>query len=295
MKKVSLASKVARSCPECGHSHTKDYGIHRAFCLNCGYVPNGTEDYSRHCGNVPDDKTKIFIRPSSSEGGAIPQEGCVTRSEQDITLKRACDEWLKSAKASDQTEKNITEALYETTRIAIQLSLPKIVLKKASRLWKTILEKRLSRGRSIPAFSAAVVYIACRQCGVGITLDEITEVSKNDTGLVGRHCSILGRELNQVISLPRMEEYAPRILNKFHADERLAETVKRILNVVEELGLASGKDPRGIVSAAIYLASKLLEQRTTQRELSTIAHVTEMTIRKNCRILEKRIGFICTS
>jgi len=263
--------------------------------MNCGYVQNDIEKYSRHCENELNDETKTLIRPSSSERGTIPQESSISRSELGITSKLACDEWLKNAKASDQTEKNITESLSETTKIAIELSLPKIVLKKASRLWKTILEKRLSRGRSIPAFSAAVVYIACRQCGIGITLDEIAEVSKNDTRLVGRHCNILGRQLNQIIPLPRLEEYAPRILNKFHADERLAETVKEILSVVDELGLASGKDPRGIVSAAIYLASKLLGQRRTQREISTITDVTDMTIRKNCRILEKRVDFLCTS
>jgi len=223
------------------------------------------------------------------------QEKNVSRSELSITSKRACDEWLKNAKASDQTEKNVTEALCETTRIAIELSLPKIVLKKASELWKKILEKRLNRGRSIGTFSASVVYIACRQCGIGITLDEIAQISKNDTRLVGRHCSILGRQLNQVIPLPRMLEYAPRILSKLHVDERLTEAVKRILIVVEELGLASGKDPRGIVCAAIYLASKSLGQPITQRELSSITDISDMSIRKGCRILQKRIGFIGTS
>jgi len=262
--------------------------------MNCGHVHNSIEDHSRHCKNELDEKTKTHISPSSSGRCTIPQECSVSRSELGITSEHVCDEWLKNAKASDQTEKNITEALSETTRIAIELSLPKIVLEKASRLWKTILEKRVSRGRSIRAFSAAVVYIACRQCGIAITLDEIAEVSKNDTRLVGHHCSILGRQLNQVIPLPRVEEYAPRILSKLHADERLAETVKRILSVVEKLGLASGKDPRGIASAAIYLASKSLGQKRTQRELSNIADIADMTIRKNCRILEKRVAFICT-
>jgi len=263
--------------------------------MNCGYVQNGSEDYSRRCERQLDDKTKTFIKSSSSEGGTILQEGAASRPELAITSKRACDEWLKNAKASDQTEKNIIEALSETTRIAIELSLPKIVLKKASSLWKTILEKRVSRGRSISAFSAAVVYVASRQCGIGITLDEVANVSKNSARLVGHHCSILERQLNQVIPLPRLQEYAPRILSKLHADERLAQTVKKILGVVEELGLASGKDPRGIVSAAIYLASESLGQKATQRALSTVTDVTDMTIRKNCRILEKRVAFIGTS
>lgn len=285
---------MARSCPKCGHAHVKDSDeIRRAFCLDCGYVLNSSEDRSRPLENEVLKGTMTVAVSPQLERSTLVQEGNVSRSELGVISRRACDEWLKKAKASDQTEKNIAKAFCETTRIAIELSLPKIVLHRAADLWKTVLEKRLSRGRSLRALSAAIVYIACRQFSAGITLNEISGISETDTRIVGRYSSILGRELKQVIPLPRLEDYASRILNTLHADERLTGTVERILSIAQELGIASGKDPRGLSSAAIYLASTLLGDGRTQREISEVSRVTEMTIRKDCRALEKQISFLC--
>jgi len=285
---------MARSCPKCGHAHVKDSDeIRGAFCLDCGYVLNGSEDRSRPLENEVLRGTVTTAVSPQLERSTLVQEGNVSRSELSVISRCACEEWLKKAKASDQTEKNIVEAFCETTRIAIELSLPKIAVHRAADLWKTVLEKRLSRGRSSRALSAAIVYIACRQCSAGITLNEISEISETDAGIVGRYSSILGRELKQVIPLPRLEKYASRILNRLHADERLTDTVERILSVAQELGIGSGKDPRGVSSAAIYLASMLLGHKRTQREISETSRVTEMTIRKDCRALEKQVSFLC--
>jgi transcription initiation factor TFIIB len=260
--------------------------------LDCGYVFNAKDD-SRLVGNEAPRGAGTVAVSLRLERGTSEQQGNVSRSELGVISRCACAEWLKKARVSDQTEKNIAQAFSETTRIAIELSLSKIVVHRAADLWKIILKRRLSRGRSLRALSAAIVYTACRQCSAGITLNEIAEVSESDTRIVGRYCSILGRELKQVIPLPRLENYAPRILNELHADERLTDTVKRILSIAQKLGIASGKDPRGVSSAAIYLASRLLGQRRTQREISEVSGVTEMTIRKNCRALETQVRFLC--
>jgi transcription initiation factor TFIIB len=266
--------------------------IRRAFCLDCGYIFNAKDD-SRLVGNeAPRGAGTVAVSPRL-ERDTSAQQGNVSRSELGVISRCACAEWLKKARVSDQTEKNIAQAFSETTRIAIQLTLSKVVVQRAADLWKTALEKRLSRGRSLRALSAAIVYTACRQCSAGITLNEIAEVSETDTRIVGRYCSILARELKQAIPLPRLEDYASRILNELHADERLTWTVKRILSITQGVGIACGKDPRGISSAAIYLASILLGQRRTQREISQVGGVTEMTIRKNCRALEKQLRFLC--
>ena len=291
---MSLAFGMARSCPKCGHARVNDSDqIRRVFCLDCGYVLNGSEDRSIPLeSQVPRGAPTIAASPRL-ERSTLVQEVKVSRSELGVVSRQACDEWLKKAKTSDQTEKNIAEAFSETTRIAIELSLPKIVIHRAADLWKTVLEKRLSRGRSFRALSAAIVYVACRQCSVGITLNEISEITEVDAGIVGRYFSILGRELKQVIPLPRLEDYASRILDRLDADKRLTETVERILCVAQKLGIWSGKDPRGVASAGIYLACILLGQRRTQREISEVSRVTEMTIRKDCRALEKQISFLC--
>ncbi|MBA4459364.1 MAG: transcription factor IIB, partial [Nitrosopumilaceae archaeon] len=47
--------------------------------------------------------------------------------------------------------------------------------------------------------------------------------------------------------------------------------------------ITDGKAPNGIAAAYLYVASVLLGQSILQRDVSTIAGVTEVTIRNRCK------------
>ncbi len=47
--------------------------------------------------------------------------------------------------------------------------------------------------------------------------------------------------------------------------------------------IADGKAPNGIAAAYLYVASVLLGQNVLQRDVSSIAGVTEVTIRNRCK------------
>jgi len=53
------------------------------------------------------------------------------------------------------------------------------------------------------------------------------------------------------------------------------------------LKLTSGKNPLGIVAATIYISSKIIGEKITQRKLSEISRITQTTIRK--RIIGEKI------
>ena len=45
------------------------------------------------------------------------------------------------------------------------------------------------------------------------------------------------------------------------------------------MSISIGKDPTGLAAAAIYVASILTDERVTQKKISEISNVTEVTIR----------------
>ena len=47
--------------------------------------------------------------------------------------------------------------------------------------------------------------------------------------------------------------------------------------------ITDGKDPNGIAAAYLYVSSVLLGQNILQKDVSTIAGVTEVTIRNRCK------------
>ncbi|MEM1550619.1 MAG: hypothetical protein QXR13_01640, partial [Candidatus Bathyarchaeia archaeon] len=68
----------------------------------------------------------------------------------------------------------------------------------------------------------------------------------------------------------------------------------KILSVASSLRLTSGRGPIGIAAAASYIASVLIGEKRTQREIAEIANVTEVTIRNRYKELTKQILFIIT-
>ena len=56
-----------------------------------------------------------------------------------------------------------------------------------------------------------------------------------------------------------------------------------------EKGLTSGRGPTGVAAAALYIASVLLGERKTQRDVADIAGVTEVTIRNRYKALTEQL------
>ena len=56
------------------------------------------------------------------------------------------------------------------------------------------------------------------------------------------------------------------------------------------MGLTIGRDPLGLAAAAIYVASIMLDDRRTQREIAEVAHVTEVTVRNRYKEIVRKLG-----
>ncbi|MEM4272444.1 MAG: hypothetical protein QXH30_02545, partial [Candidatus Bilamarchaeaceae archaeon] len=55
-------------------------------------------------------------------------------------------------------------------------------------------------------------------------------------------------------------------------------------------GLISGRGPTGVAAAALYIASAIVGEKRTQKEVADVAGVTEVTIRNRYRELKKELG-----
>ena len=283
-------------CPDCGNTRfICSPANDEVVCIDCGLVTTRKKAAQATSRGA---SSKLQKSRNSKDIHAKARNKNLTRMiDPDITCERRDNilgRWQKLAKVSDQTEKNITLALSEITRIASHLCLSPQVLETASKLYKTVVEKRLTKGRSIKAFCAAVLYAACRQCGYTRTLSEVAKTSRISKKEIGRHYRLLIEDLNCSVPLMNLADQVPRILNRLFIQEQTAEIVYKILRAAEELKFTQGREPSGIVSAAIYIAATLTGQKRTQREISEVTRVSETSIRKRYKELEKRLDFLAT-
>jgi len=202
--------------------------------------------------------------------------------------------WQRRIRVSDATERNLAFALSEISKIANRLNLPKNILETASIIYRRAVKQRLIRGRSIQGVTAAAIYVACRQCKLARTLEEIAQASNINKKEVGRSYRFLVKELDYFIPPLKPSQYVTKFSNQLTMQGKVEEIAHKILSTAKELRLTSGRGPTGIAAAASYIASVLTGERKTQREIAEIAQVTEVTIRNRYKELVERLMFVIT-
>jgi transcription initiation factor TFIIB len=296
-----------RQCPECGSTRLmRDYECAEIVCMGCGYVIAAKlTDRGPEWRAFDDEQRAKRARVGAPLTFTIHDKGLSTMidwHDRDIYGKRLSPgqkaqiyrlrKWQRRIRVSDATERNLAFALSEISKIANNLSLPKNILETASIIYRKAVKERLIRGRSIQGVTAAAVYVACRQCGLARTLEEIAQASNINKKEVGRSYRFLVKELDYFIPPLKPSQYVTKFSNQLTMQGKVEEIAHKILVTAKDLRLTSGRGPTGIAAAASYIASVLTGERKTQREIAEIAQVTEVTIRNRYKELVERLLFV---
>ncbi len=298
-----------QQCPECGSTRLmRDYECAEIVCMQCGFViATKLTDRGPEWRAFDDEQRAKRTRVGAPLTFTIHDKGLSTMidwHDRDIYGKRLSPgqkaqiyrlrKWQRRIRVSDATERNLAFALSEISKIANGLNLPKNILETASVIYRKAVKERLIRGRSIQGVTAAAIYVACRQCGLARTLEEIAQASNIHKKEVGRSYRFLIKELDYFIPPLKPSQYVTKFSNQLTMQGKVEDIAHKILSTAKELKLTSGRGPTGIAAAASYIASVLTGERKTQREIAEIAQVTEVTIRNRYKELVERLMFVIT-
>ncbi len=301
-----IKSNEQNVCPECGSTNLKiDSGRAEISCQKCGLVIeediidrgrdwrafDRNQMNKRARAGAPmsfaiSDKglsTDIDYRNRDIHGNAIPEENIA----QMYRLRK----WNKRLRISGTGERNLALALTELDRESSRLGIPRSIREDAALIYRTAAKKNIVRGRSIEGMVAASIYTACRRCGVPRTLDEISQASKVTKKRVGKNYRFLARELNIKLRPTSPADYVPRFASKLGLSDRAQSKAIEIIQKSIEKGLITGREPTGVAAASLYIASTLVEERKTQKDVAEVAGVTEVTIRNRYKELLEKLEF----
>ena len=298
-----------QKCPECGSSRLmRDYESAEIVCMECGFVIAAKlQDRGPEWRAFDDEQRAKRARVGAPVTFTIHDKGLSTMidwHDRDVYGKRFTPgqkaqiyrlrKWQRRIRVSDATERNLAFALSEISKISNTLNLPKNIVETASVIYRKAVKEHLIRGRSIQGVTAAAIYMACRQCGLARTIDEIAAASNINKKEVGRSYRFLVKELDYFIPPLKPGQYITKFSNQLTMQGKVEEIAHKILTIASELKLTSGRGPTGIAAAASYIASVLTGERKTQREIAEIAQVTEVTIRNRYKELAERLLFEVT-
>jgi len=296
--------EIQSSCPECKSSLIDDVQSGELICSTCGIVvaeqmadygpetrstnledkmrlarATGQTTYSQHDLGIT---TEISISTKDFSGKTISSQV----ANQMYNLRK----WQQRVRVSSPRERRLSNVLSRIGETCENVSLSKNVLETASMIYRNLDGKVEVKGKSVTSISAATVYMACKQCNVVRSLEEICrgvcqpKDVKAKTKLAARYYRTLVMELGtDTAPVLTMDKYISKIANLTKTDVRVERLALEIAQKTKNNNLVDGKAPNGIAAAYLYVASILLGQSVLQRDVSSVAGVTEVTIRNRCK------------
>jgi len=293
-----------QSCPECQSSLIDDVQNGEIICSGCGVVvadqmadhgpeskgssleekmklarATGQTTYSQHDLGIT---TEISMSTKDFSGKSINTE----IANQMHNLRK----WQQRVRVSSPRERRLANVLAKIGEACNSLSLTKNVLETASMIYRNLDDKMDVKGKSVASISAATIYMACKQCDVVRSLDEICQglcaqkEVKAKVKLAARYYRTMVMEMGSFTApIITIDKYISKFANLSKTDVRVERLALEIAEKTKDNNIADGKAPNGIAAAYLYVASILLGQNVLQRDVSSIAGVTEVTIRNRCK------------
>ena len=297
-------TELQTHCPECQSTLIDDIHNGEIICSGCGLVAmeqmsdygpesratnledkmklaraTGQTTYSQHDLGI---RTEIALGIKDFSGKTINSEV----ANQMYNLRK----WQTRIRVSSPRERRLANILSKIGETCQSLSLSRNVIESASMIYRNFEGQFEAKGKSVSCMSAATIYMACKQCDVVRSLDEICKATgsskdeKMNVKLTAKYYRMLVMELgSNTAPVVTLDKYISKIANLAKLEVRVERLAAEIAEKTQDHSLADGKAPNGLAAAYLYIASTLLGQSILQRDVSSIAGITEVTIRNRCK------------
>ncbi|MHA1383155.1 MAG: transcription initiation factor IIB [Candidatus Helarchaeota archaeon] len=267
-------------------------------CRNCGTVHGPVlSDNPRRAFSEEEISLRRQTEPVYRNIGA---RTVIPRSNVDITgaplsAKTKSLFWrlAKIQKSVTSTfERNMSIAQPKLLNIASNLGLPHSVTEEALRIYSKAVKNKLTMGRSIDNLVGASIFIAIKLHGIPRSIDEIAEAMSISKKSLSKAYRLIMREFNIKLQPVSPKTFIAKFASELGLSMQVQNRAKELLKITEK-SLESnliGKDPKGLASAAIYIAAKELNEPRSQAELSKIAHISEVTLRNRTKNIKKAVS-----
>jgi len=271
-------------------------------CLNCGFV------YSRILDDSPRrafTQEEIQKRKSNERVYSPIGPRTIIRGSRDargtLLSPKYKSKFNRLAKIhrslTTSYERNLWIALPNLQRLQKRLGIPDAVAEDALLIYTQTVKKKLTMGRSIDTLLSASIFAALRVHGIPRTAEEITKVAQIPKKKVIKSYRLILMEVLPKLNLKVQHFSADRYVDKFNEELKLSMKCRniavKIIEKAKESGFNSaGKDPKGIAAAAIYIGSKICNENRTQKEISKLARVTEVTLRMRVKDLQRYANMV---
>lgn len=286
-------------CPNCGDGEkVTDVESGELICTKCGFVireriGNEENDWSvlaREPGS------KVRTSPTSLARSGMGLSTIIGRPDRsagsglNAAMRSTFDRlrtWDFRIKGRD--ERSLRRAFVDLDRLRSTLGLSDAIVEKTAYIYRRAQERGLVRGRTMRAVMGAAIYIVQREMGISGTLNDIITATNTKEKDLARAYRILLRELDMKVPMLDPAKCVSRVASNAKISERTKRKAMDMIYNVIKSGLAAGKDPMGLAASVLYIACAGSGEPKSQAAIANAAGVSEVTLRKNQRMIAKQV------
>jgi len=291
------------TCTACGSNNSiVDYRHGEVLCKDCGLILNDKvfdfgpewrafdEDQmnkrARTGGPIKYAKQNIGLTTEIDrydrdiKGSAIPTE----RKAQLYRLRK----WQRRSRMGTSVDRNLSIALPELDRMCAHLNVSDNIKEECARWYRKCVNQGIVRGRSIESVIAAIIYLVSRNHHLPKTLDELREVSGVKKKDIGRSYRTICRRLNLRMPVITAADYVPRLASQLKVSGNTEAKAIEMLEKARKKGIIAGKVPISIAAAALFLAGRMTNDKSTQKIIS-FSDIPESAIKNRYDELAKEM------
>ncbi|MFL6420331.1 MAG: transcription initiation factor IIB family protein [Nitrososphaeraceae archaeon] len=279
------------------------------ICSNCGMViSDKVEDTShseRHiftggAGGQIDETRARTGAPTSLASHDMGLATIVGKDDKDAsghkidtsirsTMQRL-RKWDFRLKLNTPSDRNLRTAFKLLDALKDKLGLSDAVIENTAYLYRKAQQRKFLRGRSIPSVVCAATYIACRDLGISKTMKDIAAASNVKRKNIARIYRQLVLELDYY-KVPNIDplKCVTKVANNANLTEKTKRQALNIMEKVTENEISAGKDPMGLAATVLYISCIKTGENISQKEISYVAGVTEVTLRNRFKDLKNQL------
>jgi transcription initiation factor TFIIB len=190
---------------------------------------------------------------------------------------------------SNASDRNFRIAFGLLNNLKDKLGLSDTIVEKVAYIYRKAQERGFVRGRSIPAVLAAALYIAYRDLEVPKTMKDIAAAGNIKRKNIARVYRQLILELDYKVPNPDPVKCIAKIANNTNLTEKTKRHALDIMEKVSENEISAGKDPMGLAATVLYISCIKTGENITQKEISNVAGVTEVTLRNRFKDIKNHL------
>lgn len=277
-------------CPECtSYNIIIDQARGESVCATCGLV------LSHHLIDSSREGRRAFSHSEKSKrdqtgspvSALLPDLGLTTVIDTNTPLSHRMKRIIKWNTRMSWSNRNMLIAATEIKRIGGLLNLPLRVKEYAAKIYRQAFKLKLLRGRSIKSMVAACLYYSCRAERIPRTMQEILKFSDSNARDVRRCYRTIIRELK--LNVPTLDPIllVPKYIATLQLNNDVEKSAIKIIKFYRKRYNVAGRDPKGILAAAIYVSCLYHNTPRSQSRIAKTIQVTEVTLRSRFKEISK--------